>query len=163
MKTKLIFRNDFFVEHYKEGVLLARQEFSNAVTTGGKNHMLNEYFRHSGYSADAIATWYIGLIDNAGSPTLADADTLASKSWTEFTNYTGNRQAWAPLAASLAAKGTETVSTFVIGASATIYGAFLASVATGTSGILFSTGNFTAPIAVQSPDEIKVGYTIRLT
>ena len=122
--------------------------------------MLDEYFEGSGYSA----AWYLGLVDGATSPTYAAGNTLASHSgWTENTDYTGNRVAVTWSAASSGSKAT-TATAFNISGSATIAGAFMCTVATGTSGILYSAGNFTGGSrVVASGDTLNVTYTATLT
>jgi hypothetical protein len=85
--------------------------------------------------------------------------------WTEFTNYTGNRKAVTfgspTLADPSVINNSGSPSSFVIsGGGGTVAGAFLASVATGTSGILFSEGDFTGgDKIVASGDTVNVTYT----
>ena len=55
----------------------------NLVTTQGKNHIIDTYFNGSSYTG----AWYVGLIDNAGSPTVLAADTYASHTYAELTAY----------------------------------------------------------------------------
>lgn len=154
----------FKLQHFRKSKLINEFEFDNGVTVEGKNFLLNEMFPHSGYTPSNPATWYMGLIDNSGSPVLAETDTLVSHTgWTEFTAYSGTRKAWVPAAAASKVKGTTTVSSFVLTASATVYGAFICSVTSGTSGILFNTGAFENPSAFNTSDEIKLGYVVRLT
>jgi hypothetical protein len=90
---------------------------------------------------------------------------LASKAWTEFTNYTGNRKAVTfgtpTLADPSVISNSASPSVFAINSSGgTVAGAFLTSVATGTSGILFSEGDFTGgDKIVASGDTLNVTYT----
>ena len=107
---------------------------------------------------DAVVSvgWYMGLLN--GTP--AATDTLASHSgWTEETPYTGNRPAISWSAASAGSK-TATAVAYSITSSATITGAFLSSVNTGTSGILYSAGNFTSSRTVASGDTLNVTPTM---
>jgi len=69
------------------------EEFDNAVTTEGLNHILNVEF----HGTTQVTTWYVGLINNSPSPSLNAADTLASHAgWTEWTAFSETtRQAWA--------------------------------------------------------------------
>ena len=140
--------------------------FHNLVMNEGLQDMNDKYFKASGYSA----AWYLGLVNGPGSGTsFAAGDTLAIHAgWTENTNYTGNRK--------LVTFGTPTLadpsvidnsgapSAFVMNTNAqTIAGAFLCSVATGTSGILFSAGDFTGgDKSVDSGDTLNVTYTFSL-
>jgi hypothetical protein len=90
---------------------------------------------------------------------------LASKAWTEFTDYSGNRKAVTfgtpTLADPSVIDNSGSPSQFVIsGAGGTVAGAFLTNVATGTSGVLFSEGDFTGgDKLVASGDTINVTYT----
>ena len=143
-----------------DGQIKWSETIKNLVVTVGKNSMLDNYFAGSSYTA----AWYLGLVDGATSPTYAAGNTLASHSgWTENTNYSGNRPAVTWGAASSGSKAT-TATAFNISGSATIAGAFMCTVATGTSGILYSAGNFTGGSRiVASGDTLNVTYTATLT
>ena len=55
-------------------------------------------------------------------------------------------------------------SSFAMSGTATVAGAFLCNVATGTSGVLFSAGDFTGgDKSVASGDTLNVTYTFSLT
>jgi hypothetical protein len=131
----------------KDGNLKWEEKSHNLVVNEGLKDMNDKYFSGAAYTA----TWYLGLITGPGSgTTYAAADTLASHAgWTEFTDYSGNRGAVTFGAATLADPSVITnptpVSFTITGAGGTIAGAFLASVATGSSGILFSESDFQAP------------------
>jgi hypothetical protein len=142
------------------GNLKWSDSIKNLVVTQGKNDMLDQYFAGISYTA----AWYLGLVDGATSPTYAAGNTLASHSgWTENTSYSGNRPAVTWGAASSGSKST-TATAFNISGSATIAGAFMCTVATGTSGILYSAGNFTGGSrVVASGDTLNVTYTATLT
>jgi hypothetical protein len=145
-----------------DGNLKWEDQFHNLVVNEGLQDLNNKYFKGVTYSA----AWYLGLVTGPGSgTTYAASDTLASKAWTEFTDYTGNRKAVTfgtpTLADPSVIDNSGSPSSFVItGAGGTVAGAFLASVATGTSGILFSEGDFTGgDKIVASGDTINVTYT----
>jgi hypothetical protein len=150
----------------KDGNLKWEDKAHNLVVNEGLKDMNDKYFSGAAYSA----TWYLGLITGPGSgTTFAAADTLASHAgWTEFTNYSGNRGAVTFGAATLADPSVITnpapVQFTITGAGGTVAGAFLASVATGTSGILFSESDFQAPgdRAVVSGDVLNVTYQFSL-
>jgi hypothetical protein len=78
-----------------------------------------------------------------GAGTSAVGDTLASHAgWSEITAYSGNRPALTfgtASARSLAA----TAVTYTFNGAATVAGAGVCTVATGTSGILYNSANFT--------------------
>ena len=134
-----------------DGSLKWREEFDNLVTTGGADDLLDKYF-----GAVVSVGWYMGLLD--GTP--AATDTLASHTgWTEQTPYTGNRPAITWSSASGGSKAGSAVS-YSITASATVSGAFLASVNTGTAGILYSAGNFSSSRTVASGDTLNVTPTM---
>ena len=162
MEHQLMFRNPFIAQLVRKGRVIATTGGHNGVTIVGKNHMLDVVFGAAS-PVTQIDPWYIGLINQSPTPTLAEADTLSSHSgWSEFTSYSGNRQAWTDADASAKVKGTTTVSTFTISATGDVHGIFVCSVATGTSGVLWATGSFDASLPVVSADELKITYGVRL-
>jgi hypothetical protein len=151
------------VEHYgPDGDLTGVYDFKNAITNQGKEYLLNCGF--NGGTQIAASSWYMGLIDNAGSPTLAPGDKLGGHSgWNEFTGYSGNRPAWGQGSASGTQACTNaTPASFTIGSSGTLYGLIICSVATGGTGtdILWSTAPFTTPVSVGVGDVMKATYTL---
>jgi hypothetical protein len=140
--------------------------FHNLVVNEGLQDMNSKYFAGSGYTA----AWFLGLVTGPGSgTTFAAGDTLASHAgWTENTNYTGNRTAvtfgTATTADPSVISNSAAPSVFTMNASAqTIAGAFLCSVSSGTSGILFSAGDFTGgDKIVDSGDTLSVTYQFSL-
>jgi hypothetical protein len=148
-----------------DGVEKWSDTFHNLVVNQGLQDMNSKYFSGSGYTA----AWFLGLVTGPGSGvTYAAANTLASKAWTENTAYTGNRKAvtfgTATTADPSIINNSASPSSFTMNANAqTIAGAFLCSVATGTSGILFSAGNFIGgDKIVDSGDTLSVTYEFRL-
>jgi hypothetical protein len=149
-----------------DGQVKWADSFHNLVMNGGLANMNGAYLAGSAQST----TWYLGLVTGPGSgTTFAAADTLASHAgWTESTAYTGNRKAVTFGAATTANPSVITnsaaPSSFAMNATATIAGAFLCNVATGTSGVLFSAGDFTGgDKSVASGDTLNVTYTFSLT
>ena len=149
-----------------DGQVKWADSFHNLVMNGGLANMNGAYLAGSAQST----TWYLGLVTGPGSgTTFAAADTLASHAgWTENTDYTGNRKAVTFGAATTANPSVITnsasPSSFAMNATATIAGAFLCNVATGTSGVLFSAGDFTGgDKSVASGDTLNVTYTFSLT
>jgi len=143
------------------------EESHNLVVNEGLQDMNTKYFKGVTYTA----AWYLGLITGPGSgTTIAAGDNLATHGgWTEFTNYTGNRKAvtfgTATTADPSVIDNSASPSSFVIsGGGGTVAGAFLCSVATGTSGILFSASDFQSPgdRVVVSGDTLNVTYTFSL-
>jgi hypothetical protein len=140
--------------------------FHNLVMNAGLANMNGAYFAASAQST----TWYLGLVTGPGSgTTYAAADTLASHGgWTENTDYTGDRKSVTFGSATTANPSVITnsasPSSFAMSGTATIAGAFLCNVASGTSGVLFSAGDFTGgDKSVASGDTLNVTYTFSLT
>ena len=150
----------------KDGNLKWEESAHNLVVNEGLQNMNDEYFKGSTYTA----AWYLGLVTGPGAGnTYAASDTLASHvGWTENTDYSGNRKAvtfGTPTTADPSViDNSGSPSQFAMTGTATIAGAFLASVATGTSGILFSVSNFQAPgdRSVVNGDTLNVTYTFSL-
>jgi hypothetical protein len=150
----------------KDGNLKWETSEHNLVVNEGLQNMNTEYFKGSTYSA----SFFLGLITGPGSgTTFAAADTLASKAWTEYTDYSGSRKAvtfgTATTADPSVISNTASPASFTIsGAGGTVAGAFLCTVASGTSGILFSESDFQSPgdRVVVSGDTFKVTYTFSL-
>jgi hypothetical protein len=144
------------------GNLRWEDQFPNLVVNEGLQDLNNKYFKGTTYSA----AWYLGLVTGPGSgTTYAAGDTLASHAWTEYTNYTGNRKAVTfgtpTLADPSVIDNSAAPSVFTIsGAGGTVAGAFLCNAATGTTGILFSEGDFTGgDKIVAAGDTVNVTYT----
>jgi hypothetical protein len=155
----LLPQGTFMAEYVVDG-RVKRVKGKNAVTTVGKNHILDVTFGNA-TPVTQVDPWYIGLINNSPTPTLLVGDTLASHSgWSEFASYSGNRKAWTDADASSGVKASSSVSTFTLSADGTIYGIFIASVATGTSGILWSEGAFESPITLSNGSDLKVTYSL---
>ena len=150
----------------KDGNLKWEDQMHNLVVNTGLQDMNNKYFKGSGYTAG----FFLGLITGpAASTTYAAADTLASHAgWTEFTNYTGSRKTMSfgtpTTAAPSVIDSTGAPSSFAITGTATIAGAFVCTVASGTSGILFSEADFQSPgdRNVVNGDTLNVSYTFSL-
>lgn len=145
-----------------DGNLKWEDSFHNLVVNEGLQNLNTQFFKGSGYTA----AWYLGLVTGPGSGvTYAAADTLATKTWTEFLNYSGNRKlvtfGTATTADPSVISNSASPSVYTItGAGGTVAGAFLTTVASTTSGILFSEGNFTGgDKIVASGDTLNVTYT----
>lgn len=151
----------------KDGNLKWFAESHNLVVNEGLQDMNTQYFKGSTYSA----AFYLGLITGPGSATTyAASDTLASHGgWTEFVNYSGSRKSVSFGSASSAdpsviSNSASPAQFSITGAGGTVAGAFLCTVASGTSGILFSEADFQSPgdRAVVSGDTLNVTYTFNL-
>jgi hypothetical protein len=150
----------------KDGNLKWETSERNLVVNEGLQSMNTEFFKGSTYTA----AFYLGLITGPGSgTTFAAADTLASKAWTEFTNYAGSRKlvtfGTATTADPSVISNSASPSSFTIsGAGGTVAGAFLSTVSSGTAGILFSESDFQSPgdRVVVAGDTLNVTYTFSL-
>ena len=105
--------------------------------------------------------WYVGLKDT-GSP--AAADTLPSHAgWAELSIYSGDRKSFGdqdPSAAASPVIQNASAASFAITSADDVYGCFLCSVATTTTGKLFSAVDFTAPRTVEISDTLEVTYSV---
>lgn len=150
----------------QDGKLKWEEKNPNLVVNVGLKDMNAKYFSGSAYTA----AWYLGLITGPGPATIAAADTLSSHAgWTEYSDYTGNRQAvtfgTATTADPSVIDNSGAPNAFIITApGGTVAGAFLCTVATGTVGTLFSASDFQSPgdRAVVAGDTLNVTYTFSL-
>lgn len=149
----------------KDGNLKWEEKTHNLVVNEGLQDMNTQYFKGVTYSA----AWYIGLVNNTPTPSYAAGDTLASHAgWNETTDYSGNRKAvtfgTATTADPSVISNSASPAQFSITGTVTVDGAFLASVSTGTSGVLFSVSAFQSPgdRSVVSGDTLNVTYQFSL-
>lgn len=140
----------------RDGNLKWVEDVSNLVVNAGLNDLLDKYFKGSGYTA----AWYVGL---KGTGTVAAGDTLASHAgWTEITDYADDRKALTLGSVSgQSVSNSGSPASFAINDSATVAGAFIATAASGTSGVLYGAANFGSSRAVESGDTLNV--TVSLT
>jgi hypothetical protein len=152
----------------KDGNLKWEESIHNVVVNEGLQDMNAKYFNGSTYTA----AFYLGLITGPGaSNSYAAVDTLASHAgWAEFPNYSGARKAvtfgTATTANPSVISNSASPSQFSItGAGGIVAGAFLCTVASGTSGVLFSEANFSAPgdRTVAALDTLNVTYSFNLS
>jgi len=138
----------------------------NLVVNTGLQDMNTKFFTGAAYTA----AWYVGLVNGtSATTTFSGGDTLATHvGWEENSSYTGNRKAATFSAATLAdpsnINNSASTASFTMNANAqVIAGALVASVDTGTSGVLFSAGNFTGgDKTVDSGDTLSVTYSFSL-
>ena len=152
------------------------EEFPNLVVAVGKQLMLDTLLRGTSYS---VTGPFLGLISN--NTTFAAADTMTSKTWTEFTNYTVSSSAVRGTAVFAASTSTGTTPSNVTtsaataitytltGAGGTVYGCFLVTgtgavnTQSSTAGTLYSEGNFSVAKAVTAGDTVSVTYSTTAT
>ena len=151
----------------KDGNLKWEDQMHNLVVNQGLQDMNTQYFKGSSYNA----AFYLGLVTGPGSgTTYAAGDTLAIHGgWTEFTDYSGSRKAVTFGTATTAdpsviSNSASPAQFSITGGGGTVAGAFLCTVASGTSGILFSEADFQSPgdRTVVSGDTLNVTYTFSL-
>jgi hypothetical protein len=149
-----------------DGTVKWTDTFPNLVMNEGVQYMNTQTFKGAAYTA----AWYLGLVTGPGSgTTFAAGDTLAIHAgWTESAAYAGARKAvtfgTATTANPSVISNSASPASFVMNATVTIAGAFLANVDSGTSGVLFSAGDFTGGDKfVDSGDTLNVTYTFSLT
>lgn len=146
----------------KDGVEKWRDTIDNIVVNEGLDYILD-----AGLSGGTVDTsWFIGL--TSASPTIAAGNTLASHAgWTEVTAYDeASRQAWVDGGVSgQSVSNAGTPAVFTINADTTdVGGAFLCGVASGTSGILYAAGAFTAGNkSLDDNDTLEVTFTATAT
>ena len=151
------YKGTFTFEQIRDGVVIAKERFSNLIITEGVASIWDTSFG----GGVAIDPWYIGLINNSPAPTILVTDTLASHAnWTEFIDYTGTRQEWVDAATVGRLKGTSSAAAFPILGTATLYGMFIASVTSGTVGVIWSEGAFASVKPVIASDVINATYEI---
>ena len=160
-----------------QGNLKWNEEFPNLVVAVGKQLMLDTLLRTSGTYTTVGP--FLGLIGN--STTYAAADTMTSKTWTEFTNYTVGGSAVRGTAVFSAATSSGTtpsnvttsaatsITYTITGGGGTVYGCFLVtgtgavSTLSSTAGVLYSEGNFATAKAVTAGDTVAVTYSTTAT
>ena len=149
-----------------DGTVKWTDTFPNLVMNEGVQYMNTQTFKGAAYTA----AWYLGLVTGPGSgTTFAAGDTLVTHAgWTESAAYAGSRKAvtfgTATTANPSVISNSASPASFVMNATATIAGAFLTNVSSGTSGVLFSAGDFTGGDKfVDSGDTLNVTYTFSLT
>ena len=154
--------------HDKDGNLKWETSTHNLVVNVGLQDMNAKYFTGSSYTA----AWYLGVYGAAASNNPAASDTMSSHAgWTEVTAYSeSTRPACSfgtPTTADPSvATNSGSPATYSINGTTTIGGAFLTSNNTkgGTTGILFSAGDFASPgdRAVVAGDTLTLTYTFSL-
>jgi hypothetical protein len=160
----------------KDGNVKWEENFPNLVVAIGKQLMLDTLLRGSSYS---VVGPYLGLIGN--STTYAAADTMTSKTWTEFINYTvggsavrgtavfGASTSSGTTPSNVTTSAASSITYTITGAGGTVYGCFLVTgtgavnTQSSTAGTLYSEGNFASSKAVTSGDTLAVTYSTTAT
>jgi hypothetical protein len=160
-----------------DGNIKWEDEFPNLVNADGKQLMLDTLLTGTSYTTVGP---FLGLISGTGL-TFAAADTLVTKTWTEFTNYTVGGSAVRGTASFSAATSSGTTPTNVTtktasaitytitGGGGTVGGCFLvtgtgaSSTQGNTSGTLYSAGAFSTAKITTAGDTVSVTYSTTAT
>lgn len=164
METKFAPRGKFRIQHIRNNEVLADFEVPNGITDEGLNHILNTEF----HNTSAVATWYLGLVNNTPAPTFAAADTAAqiggTNNWTEAAaQYNeATRVQWTEGAAAARSITNSVTCDFTANTGVTIKGIFVvsASAKNATTGTLWATAAFGSPVTLAASDILKVTYTV---
>ena len=139
----------------KDGTLKWADTAHNLVVNTGLQYLLDTAFAGS-----AAATFYCGLTDDT--PTFSAANTMSNRAgWTEFDEYTGNRQEYVDVRTNQTVSNTASTADFPItGAGGGVGGAFLNTGATGSAGTLLCGAALTGGNrVVATADTVSVTYT----
>lgn len=136
------------------GNLKWEDKADNIVVNEGLNHILDILFISSTTQVDP---WYVGLTDS--SPVVDATDTLSSATWSEITDYTGDRKEFVDARTDQQVNNDGNEAIFNIDNTATVGGAFLSSVSTGTTGTLLCVAAFNGgDKSVANGDTVEVEY-----
>jgi hypothetical protein len=152
----------------KDGNLKWEAKEHNLVVNVGLKEMNEQFFTGSNYTAN----WYLGLYGSGTTNDPAAGDTMASHAgWTEVTDYSQTTRPACTFGTATTAdpsviSNANSVATFSINGTTVVGGAFLTNDNTkgGSTGILFSAGDFQAPgdRSVVSGDTIQLTYQFSL-
>ena len=152
-------------------------EFPNLVNAVGKQLMLDTLLSGTTYTTVGP---FLGLISGTGL-TFAAADTLSSKSWTEFINYTvggspvrgtavfGAASSSGTTPSNVTTKTASAITYTITGAGGTVGGCFLVTGAgavntqSSTAGTLYSAGAFATAKVTTAGDTVSVTYSTTAT
>lgn len=158
-------------EHFRAGELLHTQTGKNTFTTQGMAHLLNMVLHTTSKAAEKI--WYVGIFKNNITPAVSDtSDKLGSGNAygecqdADYSTPATDRPLYDSEATTTAViSNVNSKAHYIMSASITVYGAFLAnqSPKTSSSGILLCAKRFGTPRSVISDDEIYVTYQITCT
>ena len=160
-----------------DGNIKWEEGFPNLVNAVGKELMLDTLL--SGTSYTTVGP-FLGLISGTGL-TFAASDTLSSKSWTEFTNYTvggsavrgtavfGSATSTGTTPTNVTTKTATAITYTITGGGGTVGGCFLvtgsgaSSTQGNTSGTLYSAGAFGTAKITTAGDTVSVTYSTTAT
>lgn len=152
---RIVLRGFIEAELYDHnGQLMWRDSGRNLVVDEGLNFVIDTAL--SGSAQDT--TFFIGLKDTG----TAAAGWTLSTGLTEINPYAGNRPAWTEdnTGSDQSVSNSASPASFSINATDTVFGAFIATVDTGTAGTLIAAGDFGSSVAVANGNTLNVTYTI---
>ncbi len=150
-----------------DGTLRWAEDITNLITNEGLDDILAKYLKGSGYTA----SFFVGLIDNAGFTAIAAGDDAAGittdasggNAWGELTEYSeGARQALnLGSVASQSVDNSASKAAFSINATVTVKGAFIATASAklATTGVLYGAAAFSTARAALDGDTLNVTAT----
>lgn len=131
----------------------------NGITDEGIHYNLDTAFTNND---TAEATWYAGLIDNAGFTGVDPSDVMSSHTgWSECTTYDEATREVLSFAAASSRSITAEVS-FTLNATKTIRGLFVVTNSTkgGTTGVLWSTALYSTAPDMEAGQVLTSNYTL---
>jgi len=170
-ESKALMMGNVWLKHLRDGkVIYSGDQGKNTFTTEGMTAALDILFR-------AQSVWsavYCGIFKNNVTPALSDTalaklgagSTYGECQDADYDSPATNRATYTVAAAAASAvTNTASKAEFVMDASITVYGAFLATVAakTATTGVLICAKKFTTSRAVIADDELAVTYAITMS
>ena len=163
--------------HDADGNLKWEEKFPNLVVAVGKQLMFDTLLKGSSYT---VVGPYLGLISGTGN-TFAATDTMGSKAWTEFANYTvggsavrgtavfGSATSSGSTPANVTTSTASAITYTITGAGGVVGGCFLvtgsgaSSTIANTSGTLYSAGDFATAKTTTVGDTVSVTYSTTAT
>lgn len=153
----------YLVEHIRRGEVIGRETVHNLVPIEGLNHIAGVVVKQ----ATQVPAWYIGIFEGNYAPVPGDTAATFPTAAVECLSYApSTRPAFTVgTVAGGSADNTASRAEFTFTAAKTIYGAFLAPVATkgGVTGPLLSAARFAEPKTVAVDDVLRVTATFEAT
>lgn len=147
----------------RNGEIVERGVEHNLIPTEGKNHMLSVVCN----GGTQVPVWYVGIYEVDYAPTVTVTAATLGALTTECTAYDeAARPSWVESTpAAGATDNSASKAEFTMNASKTVYGCFLSSVASKSSGsgVLLSVVKFSTAKALVAGDILRVTAPVSLT
>lgn len=151
----------FTVEHWRDGKLLGTEECPNLICNQGLNHILDVVL----HGTTPVSPWYVALFKGNYTPVATVtassvvADSTEAPATTDYDEAT--RQEYVEAAASSqSTTNSASKATFTMKTTITVYGAFLISSSSGSTGTLLAITRFSTSRAVIDNDVLTITYTL---